>query len=216
MKPVSFTNASGTRELDHFRRIFEKDSLLENEFKQLQTTGRIPPSGNLLLRHSGLDFRKRADRLVGLYLFWNTKFLRWLIEEELLESIEKFENDSFLRIAEKASLENCQYFETHFFQQFSPRDFFGNFAPRVETLLRNLYLFRSLPPNAKRKIRRRGYPTSVRRQLRIHFSQDLHKDFTIKWPDSEAQMAEENCRLCEKFLLLSLIQGEKQLRAGTQ
>lgn len=214
MKPVRLTSSSKARELDHFRIIYNVDMRLEEEFKLFPTTGRIPPNGNPILRHPGVNFRKRSDRLLGLYLYWNTKFLRFLILEELEKGFDIYEEDFNLRLAGKASLRDKTFFEFHFFSQFSERDFFGNFVPRVEKLIRLWRISCSLPPESKKKIRRRGYPTSVRRQLRIPLNSHTSCDYTIKWPDSEAQYALETSRLCERLLLLNLVMEHRE-RAGT-
>lgn len=209
MKPVSFYSASQARELDHFIRVAFEDRRLEEEFKQLQVVGRVPQNGRIeIVLPSGFDFRQRRFRLMGLYLLWNTDFLCFLLEEELEKFISE-EPNLFERACQRAALRSRSSFEEYFFRKFSENDYFGNFLPRVEKFL-GLFSFRwRQPPRARRTVRRRGYPSSTRRQLRIPIDGRTSHDYTIKWPDSEAQRAEETCRLSERLLSLSIIIASK-------
>lgn len=215
MEPVKFTSGSRPKERVHYERIVQLDERLESELKKLQTTGRIPPSGDIKLLHPGLNFRRRNQRLIGLYLYWNSSFFRFLVSEEEFE-IDR-ETDLYERARQKAALRSKQAFEEYFFSKFSSNDLFGNFLPRAEKLMKLMKIRRCPGPYARRKIRRRGYPSSVRRHLKIPIDGSLkHQDFSIKWPDSEAQRQEENCRLCERTLILSiLVNLENSLESTT-
>jgi hypothetical protein len=206
-----YSLASSPKNKNRFGNFFSLDSKLERKFKILQSDRRIPPNAQIYLSHPGLNFRRRKDRLIGLFLVKEFSFCRWLLEEELENSL-RFEQNPFERSSFEASLLEETVYEHYFFSKFSLRDFNGNFLPHVEKILGFFSLTIREQPRARKKIRRRGYPTNQHRSLRISLTDlEAGRDLSKVFPDSEAQRQVENCRLCRQLLRLSIIVDYKEL-----